>query len=168
MYVIFSPGIISFFWKYILHIVNSAMSSSQPESRFSQIRRKRNVLWTRMYSSRMRTARSLTVCRGCLPGGGSPCPGGASLPGGSPCPGGVSLLGRGVSLLGGLPARGVSLLGAVSLPGGSPCLGGFSLPETPPPWTEFLTHAYENITLPQTTFAGGKNNHCTMESTTRK
>ena len=26
----------------------------------------------------------------------------------------------------------------------------------PPPWTEFLTHAYENITLPQTSFAGGK------------
>ena len=27
----------------------------------------------------------------------------------------------------------------------------------PPLWTEFLTHAYENITLPQTSFAGGKN-----------
>ena len=27
----------------------------------------------------------------------------------------------------------------------------------PPPWTEFLTHASENITLPQTSFAGGKN-----------
>ena len=25
----------------------------------------------------------------------------------------------------------------------------------PPLWTEFLTHAYENITLPQTSFAGG-------------
>ena len=25
----------------------------------------------------------------------------------------------------------------------------------PPMWTEFLTHAYENITLPQTSFAGG-------------
>ena len=24
-------------------------------------------------------------------------------------------------------------------------------------WTEFLTHASENITLPQTSFAGGKN-----------
>ena len=24
-----------------------------------------------------------------------------------------------------------------------------------PLWTEFLTHAYENITLPQTSFAGG-------------
>ena len=28
--------------------------------------------------------------------------------------------------------------------------------QTPPLWTEFLTHAYENITLPQTSFAGGK------------
>ena len=27
----------------------------------------------------------------------------------------------------------------------------------PPPRTEFLTHASENITLPQTSFAGGKN-----------
>ena len=26
-----------------------------------------------------------------------------------------------------------------------------------PPWTEFLTHASENITLPQTSFAGGNN-----------
>ena len=26
---------------------------------------------------------------------------------------------------------------------------------TPPLWTEFLTHATENITLPQTLFAGG-------------
>ena len=26
-----------------------------------------------------------------------------------------------------------------------------------PPWTEFLTHAYENITLSQTSFAGGNN-----------
>ena len=25
----------------------------------------------------------------------------------------------------------------------------------PPPWTEFLTHATENITFPQTSFAGG-------------
>ena len=25
-----------------------------------------------------------------------------------------------------------------------------------PPWTEFLAHASENITLPQTSFAGGK------------
>ena len=26
-----------------------------------------------------------------------------------------------------------------------------------PPWTEGMTHACENITLPQTSFAGGKN-----------
>ena len=28
----------------------------------------------------------------------------------------------------------------------------------PPLWTEFLTHASENITLPQTSFAGGNKN----------
>ena len=27
----------------------------------------------------------------------------------------------------------------------------------PPPWTDFLTHATENITLPQSSFEGGKN-----------
>ena len=31
------------------------------------------------------------------------------------------------------------------------------IPPPPPPWTEFLTHATENITLPQTSFAGGNN-----------
>ena len=64
-----------------------------------------------MHSSRMRTGRSLTVCRR----GGSPCQGG--------------LFARGVSLLGGflpggLPARGVLRTRGVSLPGGSPCWGG--------------------------------------------
>ena len=47
--------------------------------------------------------------------------------------------------------------------------GGVSTPpqDQPPPrdqappwalWTEFLTHACENITLPQTSFAGGNKN----------
>ena len=36
-----------------------------------------------------------------------------------------------------------------------PSGGGFSTRRPPPPWTEFLTHASENITLPQTSFAGG-------------
>ena len=32
--------------------------------------------------------------------------------------------------------------------------------ETPPrPWTEWLTHACENITLPQTLFTGGNNGY---------
>ena len=31
------------------------------------------------------------------------------------------------------------------------------LDQPPSPWTEFLTHASKNITLPQTSFAGGKN-----------
>ena len=78
---------------------------------------------TRMHSSRMRTGRSLTVCRGgfslpggfpargvSLVGGVSPCLGGSPCQGGSPCPGGV-------------PA------GGFSLPGG---VGGYSLPEPPP------------------------------------
>ena len=48
------------------------------------------------------------------------------------------------------------------MPGPGGCLvpGGVvsqhALRQTPP-WTEFLTHASENITLPQTSFAGGNN-----------
>ena len=33
-----------------------------------------------------------------------------------------------------------------------------------PPWTETLTHATQNITLPQTSFAGGKNPMCDLDS----
>ena len=49
----------------------------------------------------------------------------------------------------------------MSAPGGAWSRGGVvvsqhALKQTPL-WTEFLTHATENITLPQTSFAGGKN-----------
>ena len=71
-----------------------------------------------MHSSRMRTARSLTVSRSICRGGG-------------------------LSALGGVPAQGVYLRGG-------------ACPGIPPLCTEFLTHATENITLPQTSFAGGK------------
>ena len=37
--------------------------------------------------------------------------------------------------------------------------GSSSPDQAPPLWTEFLTHAYENITLLQTSFAGGKYCH---------
>ena len=72
---------------------------------------------------------------------------------------------QGVPVWGYLP-RGVSLPQVVYLPGGCTCLGwcswlgctcpeGMYLPRVPaqvlppPVWTEFLTHATENITLPQ-------------------
>ena len=52
------------------------------------------------------------------------------------------------------------LLGGCLVGGVWGLLGGMvsqhALRQTPP-WTEFLTHATENITLPQTSFAGGKN-----------
>ena len=43
--------------------------------------------------------------------------------------------------------------------GGCTCLdpGGGVPAQVLPLWTEFLTHASENITLPQTSFAGGEN-----------
>ena len=72
----------------------------------------KNLPRTRMHSSRMRTARSLTVCQGASLPGGLPVPG-ASLQGGPPCQG-VSLP-RGISLLGGLPAWGAPCSGS------SPC-----------------------------------------------
>ena len=52
--------------------------------------------------------------------------------------------------------------GVVPGPGGCtwtqgdvPGPGGVTCPGTPPLWTEFLIHASENITLPQTSFASG-------------
>ena len=99
----------------------------------------------------------------CLaPGGYLPGPGGVPawswggtclVPGGCTClVGGVPAWPRGGTCLapGGVPAwsgRRVTCL----VPGGVP---GQALP---PLWTEFLTHASENITLPQTSFAGGNN-----------
>ena len=86
-----------------------------------------NIFNTRLHSSRMRTAHSLTISPSML------CLGG----------GGVWSLGRGSYALGGAWSR------------------GWWYPSMhwgrPPLWTEFLSHASENITLPQTSFAGGKN-----------
>ena len=78
---------------------------------------------------------------------------------------GVSTPGRGV-------CSGVSAHGGGGYASGGSAAGGFLLwrvyliggdagiPTHPPPlWAEFLTHAWENITLPQTSFADGKNAH---------
>ena len=65
---------------------------------------------TRMHSSRMRTGRSLTVCRSLLPGGGAGVcfQGDVSAPRGcllrGVCSGGVSAPGGGVGRGGGIPA----------------------------------------------------------------
>ena len=91
-----------------------------------------NIDITRLHSSRMHTARLLTV---------SPS---------MHCSGGGCLL-RGLSGPGGGLIRGESLFwGEVSQ---------HALRLIPPPWTEFLTHTTENITLPQTSFAGGKDHN---------
>ena len=90
---------------------------------------------TRLHSSRMRTARALTVS--------------LHLRGYSPFFGGSPFLGGSQFLEGVLHSWGVFHSGgsASSMHWGRP-----------PLWTEFLTHAYENITLPQTSFAGSENN----------
>ena len=89
----------------------------------------------------MRTARSLPY--GCL------CPGGGSVQEG---------LYRGVSVEGGLCPRGLCqgafCLGGLCLGSGVLCSGG-SLSEKPDPPGQ--TDTCENITLPQTSFAGGNN-----------
>ena len=79
----------------------------------------------------MRTSRSLTISPSML-----------CSRGGVPAPGGGYLLPVGCLLPWGLVLGGV--------------VSQHALTETPP-WTEFLTHAYENITLPQTSFAGCNN-----------
>ena len=123
----------------------------------------------RMHSSRMRTARAFTVCRNLLPRGCT-ClvPGGTwsgrgtclVLGGGCtclvwgvylPCP-------RGCTWSGGCTC--LVLGGTCLVPGG----GGVGVPAwsrgvylvryLPPP-VDRMTHAYENITLPQTSFEGG-------------
>ena len=132
---------------------------------------------TRMHSSRMRTARSLTVrlslllCGGCLL-----LWGGASFLGRSPSSGAASFLGglllRGVPpsfgglLLGEcLLLLGVSFLGRYLLLGGCLLLGGSPSWGVSPPWREVsqhalrqtpppvnrITHSCKNITLATTT-----------------
>ena len=116
-------------------------------SKFSQ-----KLLETRLHSSRMHTARLLTVSPSMhWAGGGVSLPGGSALPEGGLLAGGSALQG-GVLLVRGVPAcRG----GGVCLPGGMVSQHALKQRPPPPPWTEFLTHATENITLPQTSFAGG-------------
>ena len=63
--------------------------------------------------------------------------------------------------VGGLPARGVYLPRGCTCVRGVPARGVYS-----PLCTEFLTHATENITLPQTSFAGGKNYDHSLRYTT--
>ena len=92
---------------------------------------------TRMHSSMMHT-----VCCSGRPGG--VCPGGV-CPGVCVCPGGCLPRGGGkVSSQGG--CLGVSAHGGC-LPRG--CIPACTEADPPSPWKEFLTHSYENITLPQ-------------------
>ena len=97
---------------------------------------------TRMHSSRMRTGRSLTVCCSLLPGG--VCSGGVCSWGGVFSQGGVWSRGVCVCLLQG---GGCLLRGGVCSGGVHPSMHWGRHP--PPLWTEFLTHACENITLAQ-------------------
>ena len=95
------------------------------------------IIHTRLHSSRMRTARTLTVSPSMLCSAG----GGTWFWGCTWFWGGVYLV-----------------PGVVFAPGGGvPGPGGGGLVRYPPLWTEFLTHASEIITLPETSFAGGNN-----------
>ena len=85
---------------------------------------------TSMHSSRMRTARLLPACT--APGGGVCAPGRVSASHG------MSASHR--SVWPGVSGRGVSAQGVSAQ---RRCLLGGA-----PLWTEFLTHASENITLP--------------------
>ena len=124
-----------------------------------------------MHSSRMRTARSSSrLLWGCLPQCilGSPPPSvGLDTPrcrpgdpprcgpGDPPTPGpSTSPLGVGLEICKACwdttprgPARHAGI--PLAMPAGIP----------PPLWTEFLIHATENITLPQTSFAGGNHSN---------
>ena len=106
--------------------------------------------WTRMHSSRMRTARSSSrLLWGCLP---------QCMLGYPPeCGPGDPL---GVGLRPPRPGPSTSPLGV----GLEICKACWDTTcnacwDTIPPWTEFLIHATENITLPQTSFAGGNHSY---------
>ena len=110
-----------------------------------------------MHSSRMRTTRLLPVSPSMHCSGGVPawC-GGVYLPGA----GGVPAWSGWCTCLvpGGVPGP---VGGTCLVLGDVPGLGSVPVRVLPPPpWTEFLTHASENITLPQTSFAGGKFDTC--------
>ena len=119
----------------------------------------------------MSTGSAQIIClQECIPVGCVPpvcCPylpactagGGVYLPG----PGGYLIWGRVPAWSWGVYLPG---LGGYLVPGGTCLVPGCTClvlgvrgvcPGTPPLWTEFLTHASENITLPQTSFAGSKN-----------
>ena len=112
----------------------------------------------RLHSSRMRTARALTVspsmlCTGGV-GGGVPGPGGSLLLGGVPGPGGCLLPGVYLVLGGVCSWRGVPGLGSVPGLGGCTWSGGCLLPrkggvpgQVLPPCGQ--THACKHITLPK-------------------
>ena len=98
-------------------------------------------LGTRLHSSKMRTARALTVSPSMLCRRGVPGPRGVYL-----VPGGVYLVWGGLPGLGGC-----TWSGGVPSPGGAPG-------QVLPPCGQ--THACKLITLPQTSFAGGNKPMC--------
>ena len=128
--------------------------------------RSKNISRTRMHSSRMRTGRSLTVCRSLLPGrcvsvpgGGVWSPGrclilvgvwsGVSVPrGGGVCPGEACLPPGGCLLLG---VR-VCLWGVV--------VSQHALRQTPPPPVNRMTNTSKNITLATTSLRPIKTVNC--------
>ena len=88
------------------------------------------------------------------------------IPGGVLSPRGCLLQGgctwsQGVSAPGGCTWSWGGVCSREGVPGPGGCTwsqgGGTWSGTTSPLWTEFLTHASENITLPQTSFAGVKN-----------
>ena len=113
---------------------------------------------TSTHSSRIRTARLLTVSEG-EGEGFCPTPGGLH-PGGSAQPQGVCIWGVCPNLGGVCPTLGVLHPGVCPTPGGlhrggSASRGDVGKTPSPSPPVNRMTHRCKNITLPQTSFAGG-------------
>ena len=111
----------------------------------------------------MCTGHSLTVSPSMLCSGGMPAPEGYLVLGGCLVQGdlllgGLLLEGTCSRVSGGCLVPGVGVSGPRG--GEVPGPRGSGIPactEADPPWTEFLTHTSENITLPQISFAGSNN-----------
>ena len=120
-----------------------------------------------MQSSRMRTDRSLTVCRSLLPGGGCLLWEGSA-------PGGVSALGRclllggvcsGGSTPGGVSAsRGVSAPRGVCSWGGGVVVSQHALRQTPPPPVNRMTKQVQKYYLGHNFIAAGNKTKTRMHS----
>ena len=114
---------LKFSWNYDTGTLNHVNKRIHVQLGERWVNNKLDLDLTRMHSSRMRTARLLTVSQYALSGGRCPCLGGVCTCRGCTC--------RGCTCPGGVPTWGCSCPGGY-LPGGRTCPGGVPAQVLPP------------------------------------